>query len=114
MNHKSTEGEYHLMTINQIINGDETFPGVIPLIHSYLSDMDVDATTHCTIQRYLEFIERHESGELITMATWIRQEIVNHPDYKKYIVVSDQINYDILKKAEEIQDGTRKCSELLG
>lgn len=111
---KHSAEEYQLMSINEIINGHESFPGLIPLINSYLNAMDVDTTTHCTIQRYLHFIQRRASGELITMATWIRQEVVNHPDYKKDSVVGERITYDILKKAEEIQEGKRKCSELFG
>lgn len=108
------EDECQLMTIDQIINGDGSFPGLVPLIHSYLASMDVDADTHCSIQQYLKLIQRRASGKLITMATWIRQEVLNHPEYKKDSVVSDQINYDILKKAKEIQEGVRECPELLG
>lgn len=74
--------EYELMTIDQIINGKGSFPGLVPLIHSYLASMDVDADTHCTIQQYLKFIQRRASGELLTMASWIRQEVLTHPEYK--------------------------------
>lgn len=76
------EDEYELMTIDQIINGKGTFPGLVPLIHSYLMSMDVDADTHCTIQQYLRLIQRRASGVLKTTASWIRQEVVNHPEYK--------------------------------
>lgn len=79
----SIDDEYELMTIDQIINGNgSTFPGLIPLINSYLSSMDVDADTHCTIQRYIRLIQRRASGKLLTTASWIRQEVTNHPDYK--------------------------------
>lgn len=74
--------EYELMTIDQIINGKGTFPGLVPLIHSYLSSMDVDTDTHCTIQQYLKLIQRRASGKLLTTASWIRQEVLQHPEYK--------------------------------
>lgn len=74
--------EYELMTINEIINGKENFPGLVPLIHSYLGSMDVDVNTHCTILQYLQFISKRASGELMTMASWIRKQVVEHPDYK--------------------------------
>lgn len=75
--------EYELMTIDQIINGNgSSFPGLVPLINSYLSSMDVDADTHCTIQQYLRLIQRRAAGHLLTTASWIRQEVVNHPEYK--------------------------------
>lgn len=59
-----------------------TFPGLIPLVNSYLSSMDADADTHCTIQRYLKLIQRRASGELLTTAGWLRKEVLTHPDYK--------------------------------
>lgn len=75
--------EYELMTINQIINGNETtFPGLVPLINDYLSSMDVDADTHCTIQQYLRLIQRRAAGDLLTTASWIRQVVLNHPEYQ--------------------------------
>lgn len=58
------------------------FPGLIPLIESYLSGMDVDADTHCTIQQYLKLIQRRASGELLTTAAWIRNFVTTHPEYK--------------------------------
>lgn len=79
----TAEGEeYELMTIDQIINGKGTFPGLVPLIHSYLSSMDVDTDTHCTITQYLRLIQRRANGQLLTTASWIRQEVLSHPDYK--------------------------------
>jgi len=44
--------------------------------------MDVDADTHCTIQQYLKLIQRRAAGELVTTATWIREQVVTHPEYK--------------------------------
>lgn len=108
------EKEYQLMSINQIFNGDDTFSGLIPMIISYLDSMEVDTDTHCTIQQYLRFIQRRASGELITMASWIRKEVLNHPEYNNDSIVTERINYDILKKAKEIQEGVQHCAELLG
>lgn len=108
------DAEYELMTIDQIINGKGCFPGLVPLINSYLGSMDVDADTHCTIQQYLKLIQKRASGELLTTASWIRKEITEHKEYKHDSVVSDRICYDLLKKAKDIQDGIRPCPELLG
>jgi len=58
------------------------FPGLIPLIHSYLSSMEVDTDTHCTIQQYLKLISRRASGQIDTTASWIRRFIQEHPSYK--------------------------------
>lgn len=108
-------GIYVELTINDIINGKEgEFPGLIPLINNYLSGMDVDADTHCTIQQYLKFIQRRASGEILTTASWLRKFVSNHPEYKKDSVVSDRINYDLLKTIKGIQSGEIDCPELLG
>ncbi|KAJ6635583.1 Glutamate--cysteine ligase [Pseudolycoriella hygida] len=106
--------EYELMTIDQIINGKDSFPGLVPLINSYLSSMDVDADTHCTIRQYLKLIQQRASGKLLTMASWIRNEVLTHPEYKKDSIVTATINYDLLKKAKDIQEGNIPCPELLG
>lgn len=77
------EDDIVLMTIDEIINGKkDSFPGLVPLIHSYLGSMDVDTDTHCTIQHYLKLIQKRASGELLTTASWIRKEVINHPSYK--------------------------------
>lgn len=108
------DDEYELMTIDQIINGKGHFPGLVPLINSYLGSMDVDADTHCTIQQYLRLIQKRASGELMTTASWIRKEVVGHEEYKQDSVVSEKICYDLLKKAKDIQEWIRPSPELLG
>lgn len=106
--------EYELMTVNEIINGkDNEFPGLIPLIHKYLSSVDVDADTHCTIQQYLKLIQQRASGELKTTARWIRDFIHNHASYKNDSVVSEEVSYDLLNAVDKIVRGDMDCPELL-
>ncbi|KAL0895616.1 hypothetical protein ABMA27_011707 [Loxostege sticticalis] len=107
--------EYAEMTIDEIVNGKAgVFPGLIPLIESYLSGMDVDADTHCSVQQYLKLIQKRASGEISTMATWMRHFITTHPNYNKDSVVSEKINYDLLKTAHGIQTGSIPAPTLLG
>lgn len=61
---------------------DDIFPGLIPLVNSYLASMDVDADTHCTVQAYMKLIQKRASGELLTTAAWLRKEVLSHPEYK--------------------------------
>ncbi|KAL1836167.1 hypothetical protein VTJ49DRAFT_5484 [Mycothermus thermophilus] len=99
------EDEYRLMTINEIINGTayaranpgdvpasttddkgndeyatDDFPGLIPLVESYLDSVNVDVTTRCRLARYLDLIRKRASGELWTAAHWIRNFVANHPE----------------------------------
>ncbi|KAL6421347.1 hypothetical protein ACFW04_014686 [Cataglyphis niger] len=109
------KSEYTEFTINEIINGkDGIFPGLVPLVNSYLSNMDVDADTHCTIQRYIKLIQKRASGELLTTAAWLRKEVTLHPEYKHDAVITQHINYDLLKKIHSIVSNDVLCPELLG
>lgn len=119
------EDEYRLMSVNEIINGtaaaagddtagddgldaDESFPGLIPLVESYLDSVNVDVVTRCELATYLDLIRRRASGELWTAAKWIRHLVAGHPAYKGDSVVSEEVNKDIVGAVIDI--GERECS----
>ncbi|KAI8055820.1 glutamate-cysteine ligase-domain-containing protein [Syncephalis plumigaleata] len=110
------EDEYELMSIDEIINGQKegSFPGLIPIIHSYLNSINMDVETGCYLSRYLAFIRARANGTLMTTAAWIRKFVQNHPDYKHDSVVSQQINYDLVRAMDAIGNGSDKAPELLG
>lgn len=106
---------YELMTINEIINGKSGgFIGLIPLVNSYLNSVNVDIETRCQLSKYLDLIKRRADGSLMTAATWMRQFVQNHPAYKHDSVVSEEINYDLMKTIEKISSGELEIPELLG
>ncbi|XP_071597825.1 glutamate--cysteine ligase catalytic subunit isoform X1 [Heliangelus exortis] len=110
-----TQEEYTLMSIDTIINGKEgVFPGLIPVLNSYLENMEVDVDTRCTILNYLKLIKKRASGELMTVARWMREFIAQHPDYKQDSVITDEINYSLIWKCNQIAQGQAECPELLG
>ena len=116
------EEEYELMTIGEIINGKAStepngndgmgeqngdagktsFPGLVPLVESYLSSINVDVETRCELMQYLTLIRRRADGSLWTAARWMRHFVGGHPDYKKDSVVSSDITYDLVRAAEEM------------
>ncbi|KAM9665610.1 glutamate--cysteine ligase catalytic subunit isoform 3-T3 [Trichechus inunguis] len=107
--------EYTLMSIDTIINGKEgVFPGLIPILNSYLENMEVDVDTRCSILNYLKLIKKRASGELMTVARWMREFITNHPDYKQDSVITDKINYSLILKCNQIANELCECPELLG
>uniref|UniRef100_A0A3Q3BLU2 Glutamate--cysteine ligase n=1 Tax=Kryptolebias marmoratus TaxID=37003 RepID=A0A3Q3BLU2_KRYMA len=107
--------EYTLMSIDTIINGKEgVFQGLIPILNWYLENMEVDVDTRCTILNYLKLIKKRASGELMTMAKWMREFVAKHPEYKQDSVITDKINYDLLKKCDRIAKGEEQCPELFG
>jgi glutamate--cysteine ligase catalytic subunit len=86
------------MTVNDIINGSESgeFPGLIPIVESYLDSVNVDVSTRCHLSTYLDLISRRARGDLDTTARWIRNFIDVHPKYKHDSVVNDEINHDLI------------------
>ena len=103
------EDEHSLMTIDEIINGqtdfgsnDGCFPGLIPLVESYLNSVNVDVETRCELARYLDLIRKRASGQLWTGAKWIRHFVRGHRAYNSDSVVDEEICYDLLKAVKEI------------
>ncbi|OBT51957.1 glutamate-cysteine ligase [Pseudogymnoascus sp. 24MN13] len=45
------EDEYAQMSVDEIVNGSAEFPGLIPLVESYLGSVNVDVETRCELQR---------------------------------------------------------------
>ena len=86
------ENAFEEMTMEEIMCGKgDYFPGLIPLVRAYLDHISADSASMSRLNTYLDFIEKRSKGELITPATWIRNFVRSHPDYKKDSVVSDSI-----------------------
>lgn len=103
-------GKYAQLTIDEIINGsaddgsddESAFPGLIPLIESYLNSVNCDVETRCQLGRFLALVSHRAAGRLPTAARWIRDFVRRHPAYAKDSVVSDEINYDLVKTVHAI------------
>lgn len=54
------------------------------------------------------------TGELMTMAKWMREFVAKHPQYKQDSVVTDKINYDLFLRCDRIAKGEEQCPELIG
>ncbi|XP_054050103.1 glutamate--cysteine ligase catalytic subunit isoform X3 [Rissa tridactyla] len=96
------------------LSKEGVFPGLIPILNSYLENMEVDVDTRCTILNYLKLIKKRASGELMTVARWMREFIAQHPDYKQDSVITDEMNYSLIWKCNQIAQGQAECPELLG
>ncbi|KAI2625075.1 GCS-domain-containing protein [Hypoxylon sp. NC1633] len=102
------EEEYALMTVDEIINGSNSdghdFPGLIPIVESYLDSVNVDVQTRCDLSTYLDLIRMRASGELWTAAKWIRHFVAKHPGYGHDSVVTDEITKDLVGAVVDIGD----------
>ena len=86
------ENAFEEMTMEEIMCGKgDYFPGLIPLVRAYLDHISADSTSTSRLHTYLDFIEKRSTGELITTATWFRNFVRSHPDYKNDSVVSETI-----------------------
>lgn len=56
---------------------------------------------------FFAFVHEHHffPGELQTTARWLREFVEKHPDYKQDSVVSEKINYDLMKACQAIAKG---------
>lgn len=134
--------EYGEFTINEIINGDgKDFPGLMGVVKVYLDSLKMDIATRKELDNSLELIRRRADGmsillslfrtifffvsltynapfdtfvgSLITTATWMRNFVRSHPAYKFDSVVSQEINYDLIRAVDEIERGERSAFDLL-
>lgn len=110
------EDEYALMSVAEVINGSASlsaptgndFPGLIPLVESYLESMNVDVQTRCELARYLDLIKKRADGRLWTAAKWIREFVDSHEAYGHDSVVDDRINHDLIGAVMAIEYGGTK------
>ena len=100
------------LTINEIFNGCEkyNYPG---LIVYYKKIMNFMFKTN-NMNNYIDFIEKRAKGENWTDAKYIRNFVMNHEKYNKDSIVTDEINYDLIKHILLIQSGEIKPKEIFG
>lgn len=102
------EDEYLPMTVDEIINGQEgddkdSFPGLIPLVESYLDSVNVDVNTRCELALYLDLIRKRANGTLWTAAKWIREFVMSHEEYNHDSVVTEGINHDLVGAVVDVE-----------
>lgn len=106
--------ETALFTVNEIINGCNNFPGLVPLVKHYITSIDdCDVDTQCTVLQYLKLIEGRASGKLWTAAKWLRNLVTSHPDYKNDSVISEEISHHVMRQAEQVTNGKLLPPELI-
>ncbi|EST04595.1 Glutamate-cysteine ligase catalytic subunit [Kalmanozyma brasiliensis GHG001] len=100
------EEEYAEFTMDELMNGKgDDFPGLVGLVHNYLDSLNIDVETRCEMGLYLDLVSQRASGKLMTTATWIRNYVRGHAEYKGDSVVSQKINYDMIKELDRIERG---------
>ena len=76
---------------------------------------DVTVSNKCfVVHDIFLLLSANSSGETLTTATWMRQVIRSHPEYKHDSVVTDNMVYDLLSRMKDISEGVCNCPELTG
>jgi hypothetical protein len=96
---------YDQFTINEIMNGnpDRKFIGLIPLVRSYIALSDLNQAEFEKLDHYISIISGRCSGDLRTPASWIRNFVSRHPEYRHDSVVTDTIAYDLCQAIKDLQ-----------
>ena len=104
------QGNIKELTINEIINGcpSYNYPGIIKLAKE--SSYEFFKSNH--LDEYLNFISRKAKGELWTDAKYVRNFVLNHPKYNHDSILTEEINYDLIKHILKIQRGEIRPKEL--
>ena len=119
-----------LLYINEIINGTNDFPGLVPLVRRYITEReDIDTATRHTLEQYLLLVSKRAAGKstvlpqskkdnrlfigtLLTNAAWMRQFVLIHPLYKHDSIVSEEIQYDLVMKMQQIENHHEDCPSI--
>ena len=65
--------------------------------------------------RYLHFLSDRATGQLPTGAAFIRNYVMNHPEYQQDSKLSDALSFDLLKMMTTMnQEGSEARQLLLG
>lgn len=103
---KPSEAEYARYSVDEVINGNENFPGLLRLVIKFVATtIDGPAADKLQLERlhhYLQLISLRASGDIPTAANWLRRQVLESPAYQHDSKVSEEINYEIVQKVTAI------------
>lgn len=101
------------LSIDEIMNGNGEFRGVLSFIRDYVGLVELEPLTQCYFKQFLKLIEKRANGEFMTPASYIRKFVMNHSKYKNDSVVDEDVSYDLLWHVYLIQNGKVSFPEML-
>ncbi len=87
------------MSLVEILEGKAAinYKGIFPLIEELIAEQPGSLEEKNKIREYLQFLKGRASGQYKTGAKFIRDFVLNHPNYKQDSIVTHEIAYDLLK-----------------
>ena len=93
------------MTLNEIMNGNDEFPGLISMAVKYVAvelvpkcsrDSATLRKTLTRLQKYLQLLSFRAAGKIPTTAHWLRDLATTNPLYKHDSKISEPLSYFIV------------------
>lgn len=84
------------------------------LVKEYIESIKLHIETRWVVNRSIDIISNIASGKFLTVASWIRHFVCNHPSYQKDSIVSNDIVYDLSNEMIKISEGQKGCPLLMG
>lgn len=113
--------EYTRMTINEIINGQAAgpdtprpFPGLLPVVESYLDSVNINVQVRCELSAYLDVIRRRATGEWWTAARWIRAFVRDHASYAGDSMVPRDVGWELCQIARSEEAVRARAGAMFG
>lgn len=97
---QTKKAQYESLSLDQLFNGCNSFEGFIPIVKKFVKETFPPGSEKLNI--YFEFIGDRASGKIPSTASYIRKFVRSHPDYKHDSIVSDKINYDLIKHLQKL------------
>ena len=95
---ETTVSEHSLQVI---MNSEKN--GLVTLVDRYIDEMTDNKVERLKLKRYTDIIRQKANGKRQTCATYIRNFVQKHPDYKKDSKISEQINLDLCRHIIQVQ-----------
>ncbi len=88
-----------LLSAAELVCGKvDIFEGLAPIVLRYLTDMSVESEVRTKLEEYISFVESRATGQAPTPAKFIRDFVLTHPQYAKDSIVTEKINYDLIRR----------------
>ena len=113
----TSASEWEAMTIAEIMLGKPSaasYPGLIPLVRTYLDMIHCDPATLTVVNAYLDLLHQRATGSLLTAASWLRKFVEVHPEYRGDSQLRQGVVADLMRTVEKIQSGQIEVTQLLG
>jgi glutamate--cysteine ligase catalytic subunit len=106
---QQNQGEVEQLSMDQLFNGTAKgkgcangFEGFVPIVRRFSKEQ---GTYDAKVERYIQLVSGRASGKLHTTASFFREFVRTHPEYKGDSRLSDQIAHDLLKMTQRLADG---------